>query len=41
MNSCFKLQDALDNYPDPIAMAFEHLMILMGFTLTMFSEIGE
>lgn len=41
MNTCFKLQDVLDNDSDPIAMAFEHLTILMAFTLTMFPEIGE
>lgn len=41
MNSCFKLQDDLDNYPDPIAVAFEHLTSLMAFTLTTFPETGE
>lgn len=41
MNSCFKLQDVLDNYSNPIAMAFEHLPGLMAIALTTFPKIGE
>lgn len=34
-NSCFTPQGVLDNYPDSIAVAFEHLHILMAFPLPM------
>lgn len=41
MNRRFKLQDVRGNYPDPTAMAFEHLIILMAFAFPMFPEIEE
>lgn len=35
-NSFFKPRGVLDNYPDPVAVASEHLHILMAFPLPMF-----